>query len=192
MLSWKTCGNPNGSSVGSPTVDYTETLCITLLTVTICGNFRYITPFRRDRKNFSVYYTQKRVSPVMVARVPLLIRIYNKNLQLFDTLNSQVKTSFPFKMRKPRSLVRIRGNSDRRVLSPQTNLQIGDQEIFWIGLYSITRSPLVAKSCQTKAQAGHKAEEAYSNPFQELSVPNYSLYQQAVSARYRYPQNHRH
>jgi predicted HicB family RNase H-like nuclease len=57
---------------------------------------------------------------------------------------------------------------------------------------SITRSPLVAKSCQTKAQAGHKAEESYSNPCQESSAPNYSPYQQAVSARNRYPQNHQH
>ena len=57
---------------------------------------------------------------------------------------------------------------------------------------SITRSPLVAKSCQTKAQAGHKAEESCSNPFQASSAPNYSPCQQAVSARNRYPQNHRH
>jgi hypothetical protein len=53
---------------------------------------------------------------------------------------------------------------------------------------STTRSPLVAKSCQTKAQAGHKAEESYSNPFQELSVPNYSPCQQCDrwSGRVRY------
>ena len=57
---------------------------------------------------------------------------------------------------------------------------------------SITQFPLVAKSYQTKAQAGHKAEESYSNPFQESSAPNYFPYPQAVSARNKYLQNHRH
>jgi hypothetical protein len=31
---------------------------------------------------------------------------------------------------------------------------------------------MVAKSYQTKAPTGHKAEESYSKPFQELSVPS--------------------
>ncbi len=55
-----------------------------------------------------------------------------------------------------------------------------------------TRFPLVAKSYQTKAQAGHKAEESYSNPCPDLSAPNYFPYPQAVSARNKYLQNHRH
>jgi len=41
---------------------------------------------------------------------------------------------------------------------------------------SITQFPLVAKSYQTKAQAGHKVEESCSNPFQESSAPNYFPY----------------
>ncbi len=32
--------------------------------VTICGNFLYITPFRRNRRNFSLYHDQKRVSQI--------------------------------------------------------------------------------------------------------------------------------
>jgi len=51
---------------------------------------------------------------------------------------------------------------------------------------SVTRSPLVAKSCQTKAQAGRTAEESCSNPFQELSAPSYSLCPQEVADRNRY------
>jgi hypothetical protein len=43
-------------------------------------------------------------------------------------------------------------------------------------IISVTRFPLVAKSYQTKAQAGHKAEELCSNPFQESSAPNYFPY----------------
>jgi hypothetical protein len=41
---------------------------------------------------------------------------------------------------------------------------------------SITQFPLVAKSCQTKAQAGHKVEESCSNPCLDLSAPNYFPY----------------
>jgi hypothetical protein len=46
-----------------------------------------------------------------------------------------MKTSPSPPMRKQRSLVRIRGNSDHRILSLQLKLHIGDQEIFWIGLF---------------------------------------------------------
>jgi hypothetical protein len=41
---------------------------------------------------------------------------------------------------------------------------------------TLTQFPLVAKSYQTKAQAGHKVEESCSNPFQESSAPNYFPY----------------